>query len=69
MSFAKKEYEFLSEIGLGPRNLGGYVNGKWKATGPVISTLNPANNQVSACERLGVQVHRIIYVFKFPLWS
>lgn len=45
MGFAK-EYEFLTEIGLGPRNLGGYVNGSWKARGPVVSTVNPANNQV-----------------------
>ncbi|XP_031399903.1 aldehyde dehydrogenase family 7 member B4 isoform X1 [Punica granatum] len=48
MSFAKKEYEFLTEIGIGPRNLGGYVSGAWKASGPVVSTVNPANNQVIA---------------------
>ncbi|BFG39591.1 hypothetical protein CerSpe_258650 [Prunus speciosa] len=45
MGFAKKEYEFLSEIGLGPENPGGFINGKWKASGPVISTVNPSNNQ------------------------
>uniref|UniRef100_A0A2N9HDG0 aldehyde dehydrogenase (NAD(+)) n=1 Tax=Fagus sylvatica TaxID=28930 RepID=A0A2N9HDG0_FAGSY len=45
MGFTKKEYEFLAEIGVGPENLGGYVNGKWKASGPVISTVNPSNNQ------------------------
>ncbi|PQQ04687.1 aldehyde dehydrogenase family 7 member A1 [Prunus yedoensis var. nudiflora] len=45
MGFAKKEYEFLSEIGLGPDNPGGFINGKWKASGPVISTVNPSNNQ------------------------
>ncbi|XP_059643579.1 aldehyde dehydrogenase family 7 member B4 [Cornus florida] len=48
MSFAKKEYEFLKEIGLGPKNPGCYVNGQWKGTGPVISTVNPANNQTIA---------------------
>lgn len=47
MGFSKKEYEFLAEIGLGPDNLGGYVNGEWKATGSVISSVNPSNNQVS----------------------
>lgn len=47
MALAKKEYEFLAEIGLGPLNLGGYVNGSWKAHGPVVSTVNPANNQVA----------------------
>lgn len=46
MGFAKKEYEFLAEIGLGPDNLGGYVNGAWKATGSVVSSVNPSNNQV-----------------------
>ncbi|BBH08207.1 aldehyde dehydrogenase 7B4 [Prunus dulcis] len=45
MGFAKKEYEFLSEIGLGPENPGGFINGNWKASGPVISTVNPSNNQ------------------------
>lgn len=46
MGFAKKEYEFFSEIGLSERNLGCFVNGTWKARGPVVTTLNPANNQV-----------------------
>ena len=46
MGFAKKEYQFLAEIGLGPENLGGYVNGAWKATGSVVSSVNPSNNQV-----------------------
>ncbi|KAK7817028.1 aldehyde dehydrogenase family 7 member a1 [Quercus suber] len=45
MGFTKKEYEFLGEIGVGPDNLGGYVDGKWKATGPVVSSVNPSNNQ------------------------
>ena len=47
MGFEKNEYEFLKEIGLGSENLGGYVNGKWKASGPLTSTVNPSNNQVS----------------------
>ncbi|KAF5481700.1 hypothetical protein F2P56_002334, partial [Juglans regia] len=48
MGFSKKEYEFLAEIGLGPDNIGGYVNGEWKATGSVISSVNPSNNQMIA---------------------
>ncbi|XP_059433262.1 aldehyde dehydrogenase family 7 member A1 [Corylus avellana] len=48
MGFAKKEYEFLAEIGLGPENLGGYVSGAWKATGSVVSSVNPSNNQTIA---------------------
>lgn len=46
MGFARKEHEFLSEIGLSEFNLGCYVNGTWKARGPVVTSLNPANNQV-----------------------
>ncbi|KAI4381829.1 hypothetical protein MLD38_007865 [Melastoma candidum] len=46
MSFARKDYEFLRDIGISPRNSGCYVNGSWKAHGPLVSTLNPANNQV-----------------------
>lgn len=45
MGFSKKEYEFLSEIGLSPSNLGCFVNGTWKGNGPAVSTINPANNQ------------------------
>ncbi|RXI06186.1 hypothetical protein DVH24_018228 [Malus domestica] len=45
MGFAKKEHEFLSAIGLAPENLGGFINGNWKASGPVISTVTPSNNQ------------------------
>ncbi|XP_022715297.1 aldehyde dehydrogenase family 7 member B4 [Durio zibethinus] len=45
MGFSRKEYEFLSEIGLSSSNLGCFVNGTWKGSGPVISTVNPANNQ------------------------
>lgn len=47
-NFTMEEYEFLKELGIGPQNLGCYVNGTWKATGPVISTVNPASNQVSS---------------------
>ncbi|KAM1155849.1 hypothetical protein ACFX2B_026436 [Malus domestica] len=45
MGFSKKEHEFLSAIGLAPENLGGFINGNWKASGPVISTVTPSNNQ------------------------
>ncbi|CAL9109283.1 unnamed protein product [Musa acuminata var. zebrina] len=46
--FGRKEYEFLSELGLGPRNPGCYVNGAWTAGGPVVASLNPADDQVIA---------------------
>ena len=46
MSFAKKEHEFLRDIDLGPKNEGCYVAGKWQAHGPLVSTVNPADNQV-----------------------
>lgn len=45
MGFSK-EHQFLSELGLGPRNPGCYVAGVWRASGPVVSSTNPANNQV-----------------------
>ncbi|EOY27279.1 Aldehyde dehydrogenase 7B4 isoform 5 [Theobroma cacao] len=48
MGFARKQYEFLSEIGLSTSNLGCFVNGTWKGSGPVVSTVNPANNQIIA---------------------
>ncbi|KAM7480626.1 hypothetical protein LguiA_028839 [Lonicera macranthoides] len=48
MGFGKKEYGFLEEIGLGPRNPGCYVNGSWKGSGPLVSSVNPANNQTIA---------------------
>ncbi|OVA08333.1 Aldehyde dehydrogenase domain [Macleaya cordata] len=48
MGFARKEYEFLKELGLGPRNPGCYVNGAWTGNGPVVTTVNPANNQTIA---------------------
>lgn len=41
-----KEYQFLSELGLGPRNPGCYANGAWRGGGPVVGSYNPANNQV-----------------------
>ncbi|THU70340.1 hypothetical protein C4D60_Mb08t23960 [Musa balbisiana] len=45
--FGRKGYEFLSELGLGPRNPGCYVNGAWTGGGPVVASLNPADNQAS----------------------
>ncbi|MQM09459.1 hypothetical protein Taro_042331 [Colocasia esculenta] len=50
MGFAK-EYQFLSELGLGPRNPGCYVNGVWRGGGPVVASHNPANNQIPAPKR------------------
>ncbi|KAH0453832.1 hypothetical protein IEQ34_018156 [Dendrobium chrysotoxum] len=45
MGFLRKEYQFLSEIGLGPRNPGCYLNGSWRGSGPLVASLNPANNE------------------------
>jgi aldehyde dehydrogenase family 7 member A1 len=45
--FTKKEHQFLSELGLTPRNPGSFVNGIWKGSGGVVSSLNPTNNQAS----------------------
>ncbi|XP_010656114.1 aldehyde dehydrogenase family 7 member A1 isoform X2 [Vitis vinifera] len=45
MSFERKEYQFLAEIGVGPANPGCYINGEWKARGPLVSSVNPSNNQ------------------------
>ncbi|GAB2220031.1 hypothetical protein Drorol1_Dr00007673 [Drosera rotundifolia] len=46
--FSKEEYSFLEEIDIAPRNLGCYFDGKWKASGPVVSSVNPVNNQTIA---------------------
>ncbi|CDP20508.1 unnamed protein product [Coffea canephora] len=48
MSFGKKEYEFLKEIGIGPRTPGCYINGQWKGNGALVSSVNPASNQTIA---------------------
>ncbi|EPS74245.1 hypothetical protein M569_00512, partial [Genlisea aurea] len=45
MAFGRRDYEFLKEIGLGPRNLGSYINGIWQGSGPVVASENPADNQ------------------------
>nr|CAN71381.1 hypothetical protein VITISV_001496 [Vitis vinifera] len=59
MSFERKEYQFLAEIGVGPANPGCYINGEWKARGPLVSSVNPSNNQVSRFEsdRFGALNH------------
>ncbi|KAM0949199.1 putative aldehyde dehydrogenase (NAD(P)(+)) [Dioscorea sansibarensis] len=48
MGFARKEYQFLADLGLGPRNPGAFVNGVWRGAGPLVASTNPANNQVIA---------------------
>ncbi|OMO67181.1 hypothetical protein CCACVL1_20740 [Corchorus capsularis] len=48
MGFDRKEYQFLGEIGLGPTNVGCFINGKWKASGSEVSSVNPSNNQAIA---------------------
>lgn len=46
MDFVNKDNGFLTEIGLGPSNPGCFANGVWKGSGPVVSSVNPATNQV-----------------------
>eukprot|EP00262_Sarcandra_glabra_P005543 TRINITY_DN1723_c0_g1_i1.p1 TRINITY_DN1723_c0_g1~~TRINITY_DN1723_c0_g1_i1.p1 ORF type:complete len:509 (-),score=85.18 TRINITY_DN1723_c0_g1_i1:273-1799(-) len=48
MGFARKEYEFLAELGLSHRNQGCFVGGKWRGNGPVVESVDPANNQTIA---------------------
>ncbi|KAK1301897.1 Aldehyde dehydrogenase family 7 member B4 [Acorus calamus] len=51
------EYQFLSELGLGPRNPGCFVNGAWTGNGPVVASLNPANNSISlSCSNVIAEV-------------
>ncbi|RCV11838.1 hypothetical protein SETIT_2G218400v2 [Setaria italica] len=47
-AFARKEHQFLSELGLAPRNLGSFACGAWGGSGPVVNSTSPANNQVIA---------------------
>ncbi|KAF3783717.1 Aldehyde dehydrogenase family 7 member B4 [Nymphaea thermarum] len=44
-NFAKKEYQFLRELGLAARNQGCYGSGVWRGHGPTVTSVNPANNQ------------------------
>ena len=54
MSFYTKEHEFLGEIGLGPTNVGCFMNGMWKASGSEVSSLNPSNKQVQIVHLLNI---------------
>ncbi|KAF6138806.1 hypothetical protein GIB67_025968 [Kingdonia uniflora] len=45
MDFDKKEYEFLFELGIAPSNPGCFIDGTWKGNGPLVTSVNPANNQ------------------------
>ena len=69
MGFTKKEYEFLGEIGVGLDNLGGYVDGKWKATGPVVSSVNPSNNQVWFCLTHQILENFFIFHYKYCIFK
>ncbi|KAF7837539.1 aldehyde dehydrogenase family 7 member A1 [Senna tora] len=48
MGSDKNDYGFLKEIGLGSSNIGGFLDGKWKASGSSVNSLNPSNNQTIA---------------------
>jgi hypothetical protein len=45
-SFAQKEHQFLTELGLAPRNPGAFACGAWGGSGPTVTSTNPTNNQV-----------------------
>ncbi|KAL6655505.1 hypothetical protein ACP70R_006331 [Stipagrostis hirtigluma subsp. patula] len=55
-SFARKEHQFLAELGLAPRNPGSFASGAWGGSGPVVTSTNPTNNQVIA-EVVEASVH------------
>ena len=46
MGSDKNDYAFLKEIGLDSSNIGGFVDGKWKASGSSVTSVNPSNNKV-----------------------
>jgi hypothetical protein len=48
-SFARKEHQFLAELGHAPHNPGAFVCGGWGGPGPAVTSTNPTNNQVSPC--------------------
>ncbi|KAG6533607.1 hypothetical protein ZIOFF_007482 [Zingiber officinale] len=69
--FGRKAYEFLSELGLDPRNPGCFVNGAWRGSGPVVGSRNPTNNQASTFSpsmRKGVPFSRLIF-FVHVIWG
>lgn len=48
MGSNKNDYSFLNEIGLDSTNIGGFVDGKWKASGSSVTSVNPSNNKAIA---------------------
>lgn len=47
-AFAKKEHQFLAELGLAQRNPGAFACGAWGGSGPAVTSTSPTNNQVIA---------------------
>jgi hypothetical protein len=45
-AFAKKEHQFLAELGLAQRNPGAFACGAWGGSGPAVTSTSPTNNQV-----------------------
>ncbi|CAA6664636.1 unnamed protein product [Spirodela intermedia] len=50
-----KEYQFLSELGLGPRNPGCYANGTWRGDGPVVGSYNPPTTIIAEVVEASIQ--------------
>lgn len=46
LDFQNGEYKFLSGLGLQAHNVGCYIAGEWKASGPIVTSVNPSNNKV-----------------------
>jgi hypothetical protein len=46
LDFESPENKFLTTLGLEAHNIGSYVNGKWKANGPTVTSVNPSTGKV-----------------------
>lgn len=51
VKFERVDYQFLTELGLAPENLGCYGGGAWQANGPTVTSVNPSDNKPIATVR------------------
>jgi len=51
VKFEREDYQFLTELGLAPENLGCYGGGAWRANGPTVTSVNPSDNKPIATVR------------------
>jgi aldehyde dehydrogenase family 7 protein A1 len=52
LDFESSENKFLTTLGLEAHNIGSYVNGKWKANGPTVTSVNPSTGKVGGTSGL-----------------